>query len=1282
MKGFIKGIVCLVFILFISSLGQTVIAEERKPGAAIFKDVSANNVNAVFITYLVHKGVMGGFPDGTFRPGEGLTRAQAATVLVKAAGLPAPTVPASKFSDVPATHWAAASIAAAAQAGYLSGFPDGTFRPDEKLTRAQGISLVMRICTVKERAELPALKDMNKNHWAAADMGTAIALEMVGISADGQQVYPDANMSRGALARALAILMTRDPGLCAAALEGTAGEVTGKVDLIRAGKTESLKDNAKIRAGDIIKTGNSASVRISYPDGSSNLITADSEIKIKISAGRYYIKQDGGQGIAVDELKMEMPRGTIYGSLATKYKEEKDTAGGLDKRLAALDSFNFLAAAGSQDNNTGSPWYKTAQKKKVKVTVDMPWGIAGIRGTNIKISCKDGKCEVACLNGNASLSGTGGSGQVDITGGQRSEVNGEGKGAENASGFNAQDKKDFSQGNVQAFFVNVAKDQTEAAEAPVLELIVNISDQESNQVEESEKTIDEQVKDALVVVVEALESQGIELQPEVINDLSEQIKETLKQEEGNKPPGSTEGGSGGGGIALTPLTITAPTLTTTRVYDGTTSAAVTPGTLSGVIGTDVVTVSAVASYDNKNVGSGKTITVVYTLNGADAAKYSKPSNFTVTSGVITAAPLTISAPSLVTSKVYDGSTALPVTAGTLSGVCGSDIVYVNAIANYDNANAGTGKTITVVYAITGADFGNYTPPASNTFTGSIIEAMVNLTAIPSLEVPVAGAYPTSSIATVQYTSSSIVWTPTPSPYFDATTVYTATITLTPQPNYTFNGIPVNYFTVAGASSVTNAVGSGVVIVQFPATSHNPFITGLNPANNSTAILAVVNPTVTFNENIALGTGTIALYKVSTGTIWRNWSINDPIAVSISGNTLTLNPDIDLSASTEYYIRIDNGAVRDTLGNEFTGINDSITWRFTTAAGAESIPPTISSLSPANNSTGVLPVVNFTATFDENVAVGAGTIAIYKASDSSIWRNWSINDPIAVSISGNTLTLNPDIDLSSNTGYYVRIDSGAVRDTSGNEFAGINDSTTWRITTEASADSTPPTISSLSPANNSTAILAVVNPAVTFNENIALGTGTIALYKVSTGSIWRNWSINDPIAVSISGNKLTLNPDIDLSASTEYYIRIDSGAIRDTSGNEFGGINDSTTWRFTTAAGAESIPPAISSLNPANSTTGVLPVTNLTATFDENVAAGTGTIAIYKASDNSIWRNWSINDPIAVSFSGNTLTLNPDIDLSSNTEYYVRIDSGAVRDTSGNEFSGINDSTTWRFTTAP
>ena len=91
-----------------------------------------------FIQGLVSRGFISGFPDGTFKPEAPITRAQYAAVIAKTFDLPAKQA-AKAFSDVPQSFWAADFITKANQMGFISGFPDNTFRPNQNLTRVQAI---------------------------------------------------------------------------------------------------------------------------------------------------------------------------------------------------------------------------------------------------------------------------------------------------------------------------------------------------------------------------------------------------------------------------------------------------------------------------------------------------------------------------------------------------------------------------------------------------------------------------------------------------------------------------------------------------------------------------------------------------------------------------------------------------------------------------------------------------------------------------------------------------------------------------------------------------------------------------------------------------------------------------------------------------------------------------------------------------------------------------------------------------------------------------------------
>ncbi|MGB7428579.1 MAG: DUF1565 domain-containing protein [Microcoleaceae cyanobacterium] len=92
-----------------------------------------------YIEALVAQGIMSGFEDNSFRPDQPITRVQFAAVVQKAF-TPAAASSESMFSDVSQSFWGYNAIQTASGASFLSGYPDGTFRPNESLTRVQALA--------------------------------------------------------------------------------------------------------------------------------------------------------------------------------------------------------------------------------------------------------------------------------------------------------------------------------------------------------------------------------------------------------------------------------------------------------------------------------------------------------------------------------------------------------------------------------------------------------------------------------------------------------------------------------------------------------------------------------------------------------------------------------------------------------------------------------------------------------------------------------------------------------------------------------------------------------------------------------------------------------------------------------------------------------------------------------------------------------------------------------------------------------------------------------------
>ncbi len=104
----------------------------------------------------------------------------------------------------------------------------------------------------------------------------------------------------------------------------------------------------------------------------------------------------------------------------------------------------------------------------------------------------------------------------------------------------------------------------------------------------------------------------------------------------------------------------------------------------------------------------------------------------------------------------------------------------------------------------------------------------------------------------------------------------------------------------------------------------PAIASLNPADNSLNVLPNITPTITFNENIVVGTGSFYLVRENGGPSLEFSTVLGNITTT--ANSVTLN-QTGLQLAANYHILIDNDAVEDAAGNAFAGISDTTAWSF-------------------------------------------------------------------------------------------------------------------------------------------------------------------------------------------------------------------------------------------------------------------------------------------------------------------------------------------------------------------
>jgi len=502
----------------------------------------------------------------------------------------------------------------------------------------------------------------------------------------------------------------------------------------------------------------------------------------------------------------------------------------------------------------------------------------------------------------------------------------------------------------------------------------------------------------------------------------------------------------------------------------------------------------------------------------------------------------------------------------------------------------------------------------------------------------------------------------------------------------------------------------------------PVVSTLVPADNATNVSTDISGTqdlqVSFNEQVNSGAGNISIYKTSDNSLVEAINVTNAGRVSFFLNSPTEGGFfVDLQAaledSTEYYVQIDPGAVVDNSLNSFAGITDTTSWSFTTG---DETAPTVTTLDPADDETNVALDANLVMQFDEGIAAGGGDIELYSGGTAEIPNSLTYDTDqttpgftgfdgnIAFYDSGNTnfeVVTTADVageesvtivvDLASTLGndgtlfqVQYRLDDGAYQNamgfsgTVGGVFEldgfGIQLSSAAQTFVSASIDVTGNTIIDVRLRYN-------------FNNGGNIGVGDLQVTSTGTGALVETFN-STAIGNGISGNTLTLNPTTDFAEETNYYVLVANNAIQDdaASPNNFAGLIEGE-WNFTTG---DFTAPTILTLDPADDSTNVSTLTDVTAVFDEPIAFATGQVQVRRVSDDGIAASFNLNGNVTTNnitlsetnLPNDTLTVNWTPQLEDETDYYIYMTAGSVTDDSANAnpFAGILDKTTWNFQT--
>lgn len=324
--------------------------------------------------------------------------------------------------------------------------------------------------------------------------------------------------------------------------------------------------------------------------------------------------------------------------------------------------------------------------------------------------------------------------------------------------------------------------------------------------------------------------------------------------------------------------------------------------------------------------------------------------------------------------------------------------------------------------------------------------------------------------------------------------------------------------------------------------------------------------------------------------------------------------------------------------------------------------------PADNSSSVAAGAGLSITFNEAIQKGTGNILI---RENGIISQTIPVSAASVTVNGSVATIDPS-DFTPGAAVNIEMAAGVFRDLTGNNYAGISNTSTWNFSI-VNPDLIPPTAISFSPVDNASNIAVNQPLQITFSEPVTKGSGFILIKENAV--ITQNIDISTA-AVTINGNTATIIP-AQFSQGAMVNIEMAAGVFTDTAGNNYAGINDTSSWNFSIIP-PDLIAPTVLSFSPTDNAVNILPNQPLQLLFSEPVIKGNGQIII---RENAIITQSFDVSSAAVTVNGNSVSIIP-APFSQGSNVNIEMVSGVFTDTAGNHYAGISDTTSWNFNTIP
>jgi O-glycosyl hydrolase len=503
---------------------------------------------------------------------------------------------------------------------------------------------------------------------------------------------------------------------------------------------------------------------------------------------------------------------------------------------------------------------------------------------------------------------------------------------------------------------------------------------------------------------------------------------------------------------------------------------------------------------------------------------------------------------------------------------------------------------------------------------------MNASTITTSTFTLTGPGGTAVTGTVNYSSANNTATFAPTNSLADNTAYTATVTTGAQ-NSSGTALASNY-----TWSFTTTTG--------PA----PQITAVMPTNTATGISLNSTVTATFNEAMNASTLTTSTFTL-TGP--GNAAVTGTVSYSAASLTATFTPSASLAYNTTYTATITTGVA--SAGG--TALSQGETWSFTTAGPPA---PTITAVTPTNNSTVVAITSPVTATFSEAMTASTITGSTFTLAPLG---GAAVAATVTYSSSGNVATLTPSAPLAYNTTYTATITTGVQSSLA----TALAANYTWSFTT---AIAPPPTITAVTPVNASSGVAVSAPVTATFSQAMTASTITSSTFTlVAQGGS----AVTGAVSYNAGTSTATFTPSQNLAYNTVYTATVTTGV------QNYGGValGQPDTWSFTTTTPPV---PAVSSTVPANGATNVIAANALTAIFSQPMNSNTITSFTFTLATTS--GNTPVTGTVTYNSGTQTATFTPGSALAYSTAYTATITTGATSSAG----AALASNYVWSFTT--